>query len=51
LAQVVWQVSWFVVQFMTHVVLAAVLGPGACAANTVDVVEPIGGVLGTKQAD
>ena len=40
-----------VVQFITHVVLAPVLTPGACAANSGGVVEPSGGAAGTKQVD
>jgi hypothetical protein len=36
---------------MMHVVLAPVLGPGACAANSGGAVEPSGGDGGRKQAD
>jgi hypothetical protein len=44
-------VTCVVVQLITHVVLAPVLAPGACAASSGGVVEPSGGAAGTKQVD
>jgi hypothetical protein len=46
----VWQVTCWLEQFITHVVLAVGLGPGCCAKVMADVVVPTGGAPGTKQA-